>query len=504
VGRHLGGSGHGHGAGVGGLLVLLGDLRGGVHGLVLGLGYGTDDLVNLGGTLLVVLTGRSVSLRGRSRSHDGRRGGSLVAVRTLLVVRSRRVNVSEVTLDGVVVLVVLVDTAGHIDVGGVREVGCIIIIITGGTTHGSATASLTARRVRTAERRMSTEDDGAGATEVNGRTRVDILVLQVNGVVILAVLVDTSVGGDGTRSAEALATVISRGATHGGATLLMLASPATLEGSTPGREVGRRVYILVLEINGVVVLAVLVHVGLEVAGDGLAEANSVVVTGRTAHSGATVGVSEARMAVLRTTTGSTHGCTTLFLGTPTLLKGRGRSIECCGGRTSGTAMVTMGRSVERRGRVDINNGRVNVLVLDSNGVIILVVVVHLRLEGAGDGHIEALALIVARGATHSSAARGPTLFEGAHARDLRTLHNYRVTEVEMVRRVHILVLQVDGVVILAVLVDLRLGLDIGSVGTDEATITVISRGTAHSGATSMGYRTILLLYSSSGHMFVWR
>jgi hypothetical protein len=148
-------------------------------------------------------------------------------------------------------------------------------------------------------------------------------------------------------------------------------------------------------------------------------------------------------------------------------------------------MVTMGRWVERRGRVDV-------LVLDSNGVIILVVVVHLRLEDAGDGHVKALALIVTRGTTDNSAARRATLLERTHARDLGALLNNRGTEVEMGRRVHILVLQVDGVIILAVLVDLRVGLDIGSIGTGEATITVISRGTADNGGTGMGYEIMLL------------
>jgi hypothetical protein len=102
LGRHLGGSGHGDSAGLGLQLVLLGDLRGGVHGLVLGLGHGADNLVHLGGTLLVVFAGRSFSLSGglgnlsvgRRRTTstealgDGRLnrgGGSLVAGRTLLV-----------------------------------------------------------------------------------------------------------------------------------------------------------------------------------------------------------------------------------------------------------------------------------------------------------------------------------------------------------------------------------------------------------------------------------
>jgi hypothetical protein len=277
----------------------------------------------------------------------------------------------------------------------------------------------------------------------------------------------------------------------------MLMSPAALEGSTPGREVGRRVDILVLQVNGVIILAVLVHVGLEVASDGLAEANSLVVTGRTANHGATVGMREASRAVVRTTTRSTHDGTMLFLGTPALLKGRGRSIECCGGRTSGTSMVTMGRSVELRGRV-------NVLVLDSNGMIILVVVVHLRLKDAGDGHVKALALIVTRRTTDNSAARRATLLERTHARDLGAILNNGGTEVGMGRRVHILVLQVDGVIILAVLVDLRVGLDIGSIRTGEATITVISRGTADNGGPSVGYEIIPLLYSSSAHMFVYR
>jgi hypothetical protein len=229
---------------------------------------------------------------------NGGRGG-LVGVRNLLVViplrASRGVNLSEVTLDGMIVLMVLVDTAGHIDVGRVREFGSIIIA--GRSTHCSTTASLTARGVSTTEGRVSTEDNGTRATE-GRRRRIDVLVLEVNGVVILAILIDVGVGVNGDGSVELLTTIVSGWATHGSATLLMLMSPAALEGSAPGREVRRRENIGVLEINGVVILAVLVHRGLKVASDGLAEANSIIITGWTAHGGATMGVGEAGSAMV--------------------------------------------------------------------------------------------------------------------------------------------------------------------------------------------------------------
>ena len=61
-----------------------------------------------------------------------------------------------------------------------------------------------------------------GATEGNKamavRTWVNILMLQFDGMVILVVLIDVSVSMNESRSAEALSTIVARGATNGGAT----------------------------------------------------------------------------------------------------------------------------------------------------------------------------------------------------------------------------------------------------------------------------------------------
>jgi hypothetical protein len=169
--------------------------------------------------------------------------------------------------------------------------------------------------------------------------------------------------------------------------------------------------------------------------------------------------------------------------------------------------VELRRSVELGRRVDnVDGGRVNMCVLNSNGVVILVVVVHLSIENAGNGHVEDLALIVTRGAAHGSTARSATLLEGTHSRDLGALlSHHRRTEVNVVRRrgEDIGVFQVNGVVILAVLVDLGVGLDIGRVGAGEATIAIISGRTAHGGATSLWLVTILLPCSSLASVSVY-
>jgi hypothetical protein len=53
----------------------------------------------------------------------------------------------------------------------------------------------------------------------------------------------------------------------------------------------------------------------------------------------------------------------------------------------------------------------------------------------------------------------------------------------MWRRVDVLVLEVNGVIILVPLVHLSVGLEVGRVRADEATVTIVSRWTTHCGAT---------------------
>lgn len=151
----------------------------------------------------------------------------------------------------------------------------------------------------------------------------------------------------------------------------------------------------------------------------------------------------------------------------------------------------MGRGVDRNDR-----SLVDVLVLHINRMVILVVVIDLRVEDTSYGHIKALAFIVTRRTSNGRATRGAALRKGTHAGNLRTFdHRWAVDGGGVMGTlVHILVLQVDGVVILAPLVDLGVDLDIGRVGANEATVAIISRGPANSGATTMmGWVAMLLL-----------
>lgn len=138
---------------------------------------------------------------------------------------------------------------------------------------------------------------------------------------------------------------------------------------------------------------------------------------------------------------------------------------------------------------------VNVLVLEFDGVVILVVVVHCGVEVTGDGHIEALAFVIARGATNSSAAiRSRTLAERSHAGNLGSLLGRGVSKCNTGTIVHILVLDVDGVVILAPPIDLGVGLDVGRVGAETLAI-IVSRWASDGSTTSLGVgvETMLLL-----------
>jgi hypothetical protein len=55
------------------------------------------------------------------------------------------------------------------------------------------------------------------------------------------------------------------------------------------------------------------------------------------------------------------------------------------------------------------------------------------------------------------------------------------------------VLNINVVVILAPLIHLGVGLDIGRVGANKATVAVIARGATNGGATSLGVETMTVL-----------
>jgi hypothetical protein len=353
---------------------------------------------------------------------------------------------------------------------------------------------------RTLRRSVENHWTRSGITWDNVGCSVDILVLDVDAVVVLRVLVHICVGFDGNGSAEALATIVAGGSTHGGTTLRGLPTtlrvpPATLERRFEVREL--RVLILVLKINGVVILVELVHVGVEVTGDGLAEADASVMSRGTTNCGATVGARESLrpVRVVRTATRTANGGASLF-GTDALLKHLGRGVECTGRRARGSMEISAGRTLELGRRVDNNRSLVDVLVLDINRMVILVVVIDLSVENAGHGHIEALSLIVTRRASHSSTTRSVALSEGTHSWNLGSLNHRGAGDSRCVVRswVHILVLHVAGVVILAPLMDLSVDFNVGRVGAGENSVTVISGRSTDSGPTILrGRETMFLL-----------
>jgi hypothetical protein len=405
----------------------------------------------------------------------------------------RRVDMSGVNLDGVVVLRVLVHIAIDTHRGRVTEADATVLARR--TAHGSATASNAVRRVGTAEGSTTLRDERS-RTAANGERRVgvDVLVLEINGVVILVVLVNTSGDIDSDRRRERLTTVISRGTTHGGAALLGL--PATLEGSAEGRE-GRRVDVLVLDIDGVIILAVLVHVVVNRSSDRVAEAHAIVIAGgttfgSTARNEGTVipigaiGAIGTIGTIVVAATGTSHGSTAV-LRAPALLPRACRDMVVL---TVGVGSLTessrraskAGRRAVRRVRRcgDEDGRRVNIGVLHLDGVVVLGVLVDGGLDIGGNWHVKALALIIAGGTTHSSASVvrvQAALGEGTLARPEDGAKR---------RRVNISVLDLDGVVVLAVLIHIGVGVHIGArIGTVEGSVSIIARWSAHGSSTDV-------------------
>jgi hypothetical protein len=467
--------------------------------------------------------------------------GGLIVVRHPRHVRNshrRGVDVSGIHLDGVVVLRVLVHIAVDTNRGRVAEADTAVLA--GRTAHGSATARNTLWSVRTAEGSTTLRDHRARAT-ANGEAwmRVDILVLEIDGVVILVVLVDAGGNIDSDGSGESLTTVVARRTAHSSATLNGL--PVTLEGSTEWVE-GRRVDLSVLHINGVVILAVLVDIVVDIGGHGVAEAHAVIVAGRTTLSSAardegtieSVGLFAAvvvavlravvRAAVVVTATGTTHGSaardegtiesvglfaavvgavlravvvvtatgtthgSTTSLVTPALLKRGSRDMVVISVRVGSLAETTRASSKASRRMVRRHGGskdrrRVNVLVLHLDGVVVLGVLIDGGLDICGDWHVEGLALVVARRATHSSAS----MVRVQAALGERPL----ARSVDQWRWVNISVLDLDRVVVLAVLIHSGVGLHIGATIV-EATVLIIAGRPAHRGATDMGVVAVSL------------
>jgi hypothetical protein len=237
----------------------------------------------------------------------------------------------------------------------------------------------------------------------------------------------------------------------------------------------------------VVILVVFVDASVSLNVSGSAEALATIIAGGAPHGSSTaVGLSEA------------------------LSKSAGT--EDTGSSTRVAAM-----------RVHMDRSRVDIRVLDLGGVVILVLLFGLGVEVASHRHIEALALIVARGAAHGSSSMGGVTLsiEGSHSRDLGAVAKWHTHDGRV--RVHIRVCQLDRVVILFPLVDLGIGLDISRVGADEAvsmiarrptddgstslgmevTVAIIARRPTNGGTTSLGMEVILLLYPKLADVSVY-
>jgi hypothetical protein len=235
----------------------------------------------------------------------------------------------------------------------------------------------------------------------------------------------------------------------------------------------------------VVILVVFIDAGVSLDVSGSAEALATIIAG-----GAT-----------------NDGSTGVAVRVPEAL-GKSAGAEDTRRRASRTRVAAMG--------VRIDRSRVDIGVLDLGGVVILVLLFGLGVEVSVHRHIEALTLIVARGAAHDSSSMGGITLsvEGSHSRDLGAVAKGHTDH--MTVRVNIRVCQLDRVVILLPLVDLGIGLDISRVGADEAvsmiarrpsddgrtslgmevtmTMTIIARRPSDDGTTRLGVEVILLLY----------
>lgn len=92
--------------------------------------------------------------------------------------------------------------------------------------------------------------------------------------------------------------------------------------------------------------------------------------------------------------GAANGGATCVRRPEALPEGPWRSVEASGRRTSRTTVAATRGSIELRGRVH-NGNRVDMLVLDIDGMIILVDILDLGVENTSHRHIKALSLIIA-------------------------------------------------------------------------------------------------------------
>jgi hypothetical protein len=277
--------------------------------------------------------------------------------------------------------------------------------------------------------------------------------------VVIPVLIDTGVSIDCLGGREALAAVIARGAPKGSATR----RPVALVGEVPFRL---RPVIDLLNIDGIVVV-----VPLPRAPVALAERLKSRSSRRTTKLALRSLVTRRRPAER----GSANGASFGSVEARWAVKIRSR--------------WEWGSTASKRRRPRGKDRRlVNILVLHLDRMIVLVELIDIGVEVAGDGHIEALAFIIARGAPNGSATRRPVaLLIRTQVRDhrarafkerARLLPRHR-------RRVHILVLDVNGVIILAPFIHIAVGVDVWGDASNSVTIIVARRAPQNSGPTGL-------------------
>lgn len=384
-------------------------------------------------------------------------GTTVGDIRTRATIDRSWVDVGVLDLDRVVILCVLVDAGVGVDGDG--HVEGLTLVISGRTTQGGATV-------------VRSPVTLVWSFELVDRLRVNNLVLDIDGVVILVVFVHMAVDISGDRTTPADSFIITRGATKGCAsrsvtrvTSRAVATTSRSAQSSAARSGALHPIGVVVVLNDAEVISVEVPVVVAIS---LVERRGTTKVGKVAlHPiGVVVVLGDVEVIAIEV----------VVVVVISLVERRGATgvwtIEV---RTALNRVLhnMSRRTLEVRTGVGINrsnNGRsVNVLVLDIDRVVILGRLIHFGVEVASDGHVEGLALIVARRSTLSSATGRPAALERE-----RTSTRAESRAGVDVRWVDISVLDLDRVIILAELVHIGVSVDAGSIGNIESAVLVIS------------------------------
>lgn len=347
-----------------------------------------------------------------------------------------------------------------------------------------------------------------GRAKRQNRGRVDISVLNVNGVVIFAVFVHSRVDIDRGRTAVVDALIITRRSTKGSASIVtreaswaVTTAARAAEGSAAGLRTETLDPVFVVVILGNVEVVKIPIVVVVVVSVRLEEGRRTTEVRRPMRATGTSRGSEALdpivVQVILSNVEMIVVTVVVVIVVVVGLEERRRSTEV---RTVGRSMsrrtMDIGRSgrrsikVRRRVHMDGSNHgrRVDVLVLDINRVIVSRRLAHISVEVASDRHVENLTLVITRRTALSSAAVGPATLDrkwtSTWAKSRTRVH---------IGRIDVSVLDLDRVVILAVLIHLRVSVDVGAtVGTIEVAILIIARGSAQSSTANLRLEAVVV------------